>query len=233
MNQIRSDWDDLTLPDYIAKNPNTAAVNLWLAQKFGSPVDHDFELSTDGSGDIKGWGGYAAVSRSRKFDMGEDFVDVRCGSSYGQTVSRSEFTALLEGLYGILTEAIRFLHVSGQYDSPASARQSLLGDGRLRVAWITDRKHLAWSLVKTQDDKSLQVMQIETDLKQRLWSLLRYVCLTPFLVHRNRNEDQTLCDTLCGSLRRSAVEAMKELEIENKCLIKIKKAEKVPQTAML
>lgn len=94
----------------------------------------NFELYTDGSGHINGFGGWAALA---VIDDGSSSV-FRMGTACGTSVDRMEFTALLEGLQCVWELAMRMLAHNDSNWKPdvlwCSDRESLINSVKLVYA---------------------------------------------------------------------------------------------------
>lgn len=137
-------WDNLTVDGELIKE-RYADVFEWLEEVAPDPYEHDCVLYTDGSGCTEGWGGYAAVWE--RIDLiGEVRAPVSRGcyvaGTYGSTVSRSEFSALLDGVHSILTERGREL----QEQTTDSAELYKIGtEGILNQFTGPDRVSILWA----------------------------------------------------------------------------------------
>lgn len=196
-----------------------AAIFDHLAEIAPSPEEHDFVLYTDGSGCDKGWGGYASVYERI------DLVEGRRGpvssgllvaATYGSTVRRSEFNALLDGAWAILQGECDRVRKEAQGDEDALYKigsegllHQLTGPDRVRILWYTDRSELAMSMLHGPSGAPLFKRASDRDLWHR-WSFMsRHICLTP--LHRGRNTvaGQAACDRLAG-MAREALKANEE-----------------------
>lgn len=204
-------WDDLVVP---VKELSDAGTDIfaWLESVAPDPYEHDYVLYTDGSGCTKGWGGYAAVwdrvELQDGYRAGVD-TDVLIGGTYGSTVQRSEFNALLDGVHRILTMRCAELKDRALTDDElkwrigsGGALNQFLGPDRISILWYTDRRNLAASLLFDEDGDPIMARTTERDLWMR-WSVMsKHVCVTP--MHRPRNvvDKQAVCDKLAGIARQ-------------------------------
>jgi hypothetical protein len=207
-------WDNLEVPvDELKERDET--VFDWLEAVAPDPYEHDYVLYTDGSGCVKGWGGYAAVYE--KIDLVDS---LRCpvnsgvvmAATYGSTVSRSEFNAFLDGVHKILTDRCAELQDRADSDSEFAYRigtegmlNQITGPDRISIIWYTDRNSLAQCLLFDDKGEPLMTRSKERDLWLR-WSLMaKHVCVTPMCRPRNAVKGQELCDELAGSARSALI----------------------------
>lgn len=161
-----------------------------VARELPAESEHDYVLWTDGSGCTAGWGASTAVW----LDAATGKHDMRVNATYGQTVGRSEFQALLDGLQGILSDSMRTRKQLGLRGLPTAKE-------RLTVMWHTDRKDLALAMLFDEQDRPLGSRAKMQDLWARYHWLSRCFCVTPVWAERNTVYQQGLCDTLCGVAR--------------------------------
>lgn len=183
----------------------------WLEEIAPAPEEHDFVLSTDGSGCARGWG--ASASIIQETHLGQ-FCRVLgkyqpiISASYGSTVQRREFVALLDGLHEILR--LRMGEVpepEADGEPKMDARMHFTGENRITVLWYTDRANLAKSLLFDEDNVVLNKRTTETDLWMRYSSFARFFCITPMWTDRNMIPAQKMCDTLCDIARKTIMDA--------------------------
>lgn len=198
-------WDDLKVPVDI----RPAHLFSWLEEIVPSPEEHDFVLSTDGSGCSRGWG--ASASIIQEVHLG-DFSRVLgkyqpiISASYGSTVQRREFLAFLDGLHEILRLKMGDVpEVENDGEPKLDPRLHFTGDNRITVLWYTDRANLAKSLLFDEDNMVLNKRTTETDLWMRYSSFARFFCITPMWTDRNLIPAQKMCDTLCDIARKMMI----------------------------
>lgn len=206
-------WWDLLEVDTELVGKNYADVFEWLEEVAPDPYEHDYILYTDGSGCTEGWGGYAAVWE--RIDLlGQFRAPISTGllvsSTYGSTVQRCEFNALLDGVHAILTERGRELQEQARLvkDDELLYRlgtQGILnqftGPDRISILWYTDRANLAQSMLHDEAGDPLFSRGKERDLWLRWSFMAKHVCLTPMCRPRNVVAGQALCDNLAGQAR--------------------------------
>jgi len=202
-------WDDLNVP----AGTKPAHLFSWLDEVSPMPEEHDYVLSTDGSGCVKGWG--ASASIIQKVIPGGPLGRVLGGyqpiisATYGSTVQRREFSALLDGLHEILRLELETPDDLLPEDSEEPPLNSLLrfsGDDRITVLWYTDRSNLAKSLLFDEDGHVLNRRTAETDLWMRYAAMSRCFCITPMWTDRNKIPAQKACDALCTVGRNAMIE---------------------------
>lgn len=234
-------WDNLTVDGELIKE-RYADVFEWLEEVAPDPYEHDCVLYTDGSGCTEGWGGYAAVWE--RIDLiGEVRAPVSRGcyvaGTYGSTVSRSEFSALLDGVHSILTERGREL----QEQTTDSAElykigtegilNQFTGPDRVSILWYTDRSSLAHAFLYNEDGDPLMSRMKERDLWMRWSFMAKHVCITPMCRPRNVVDGQAICDALAGAARALLKGAREELAEAASKIYPTEKWQKMrPQTAI-
>jgi hypothetical protein len=192
-------WDDLHVP----AGTRPAHLFSWLDEVTPMPEEHDYVLSTDGSGCIKGWGASAAIVQ--KVIPGEPLgrvlgkYQVVCSATYGSTVQRRELSAFLDGLYEILRMELEEPDTEEPDDEVIAMTRihKFSGDNRITVLWYTDRANLAKSLLFDEDGSVLNKRTTETDLWMRYSTFARHFCITPMWVDRNSIPAQKACDAIC------------------------------------
>lgn len=196
-------WDSLNVP----AGTKPAHLFSWLEETAPLPEEHDFVLSTDGSGCINGWGASASIIQrvlpggltGRVLGGYQPIVS----ATYGSTVQRREFSAFLDGLHEIL--AIKAAEQEIPEDtSNKDPLQMLTGDDRITVMWYTDRANLAKSLLFDEYGDVLNRRSNERDLWMRYSFMARHFCITPMWTDRNVIPSQAACDALC-TLARNAL----------------------------
>jgi len=207
-------WDSLNVPAEI----KPAHLFSWLDEVSPMPEEHDYVLSTDGSGCIKGWGASAAIIQ--KVLPGGPLGRVLGGyqpiinGTYGATVQRSEFSALLNGLHEILRMELESREEPFQ-DEDEPQLNTLLrftGEDRITVLWYTDRSNLAKSLLFDEDGRVLNRRTAETDLWMRYSAMARCFCITPMWMDRNLIPAQKTCDALCTIARNVMIAAAEQFK---------------------
>ena len=206
-------WDDLEVDsdELKALAATGDTVFDWLEKKAPDPAEHDYILYTDGSGCEKGWGGYAAVIERIEFDGEFRCVagsDVVVAATYGSTVQRSEFNALLDGVQKILSVRCHELKRQAIGDEEALYKlgteglvNQFTGPDRLTILWYTDRDNLAKSFLYNEDGDPLAARNKERDLWLRWSFFAKHVCITPMCRPRNVIAAQAVCDELAGAAR--------------------------------
>jgi len=202
-------WDQLNVPDDIAKSKGLFK---WLELNAPHPLEHDYILSTDGSGCTVGWGANAAIiervdlnyeTQCREIQKEETRVIVQ--GTYGSTVQRSEFQAFLSGVHQILG-----WEIDNRSDDDTEALEFIPGNSPLRyfeaanrptIYWLTDRANIAKSLLYGVDNKPLNSRSKELDLWSMFNAIRRYVCITPMAISRNSVDSQAAADALCSEAR--------------------------------
>jgi hypothetical protein len=189
----------------VPANIRPAHLFSWLEEIAPAPEEHDYVLSTDGSGCARGWG--SSTSIIQEVYLGE-FCRVLgkyqpiINASYGSTVQRREFSALLDGLHEILRLKMGDVpEVENDGEPKLDARLHFTRDNRITVLWYTDRANLAKSLLFDEDNAVLNKRTTETDLWMRYASFARFFCITPMWTDRNLIPAQKMCDTLCDIAR--------------------------------
>lgn len=208
-------WDDLEV-DRAELKASGEDVFEWLESVAPDPYEHDFVLYTDGSGCSNGWGGYAAVIE--EVDLKGDHravidSDVLVSGTYGSTVQRSEFNALIDGVYHILRKRCERIQDEAVDEeekyrlSTEGVLNQLTGPNRITILWYTDRRNLAESFLFDEEGDPLCSRSKERDMWMRWSFLTRHVCITP--MHRRRNvvDGQAVCDELAGIARQAMLEA--------------------------
>lgn len=196
MRAAPSLWEDLELP--VDVSTDKGPFERWIEGAFPSDDEHDFVLWSDGSGCRWGWGGYACVFRENASGL----HDVRFGGTFGETVRRCEFRALLAGLHGIMDYRLRDIESHGAYEGDKPIDE-LSGNGKITVAWYTDRRELALSLIYREGGGPVYDRKKDKDLWAQFMFFQRYFCITPRPIDRNSVTEQSLCDSLCGTARHS------------------------------
>ena len=202
-------WDELSVPDE-QKGPHLFT---WLEEQSPTPLEHDFILSTDGSGCVYGWGASALVLQKVDLLPGAEtrsIVDTRVQvkATYGSTVQRRELEALLDGLHEILrikADDLSDLDVDEGGD-PGKKKNPLLllnGADRATVLWYTDRSNLAKSLLFDEWGDPINDRYTDRDLWSRFAFMARHLCITPMWTPRNSIPAQKICDSLCDSARNA------------------------------
>tara|TARA_R110002110_G_scaffold8326_11_gene41921 strand:- start:6426 stop:7088 length:663 start_codon:yes stop_codon:yes gene_type:complete len=185
----------------------------WLAEMAPDPLEHDYVLYTDGSGCVKGWGGYAAVIQ--KIDMVDGtraVVDARTivNGTYGSTVQRCEMNAFLDGVHSILSERAGEVKDAAKVSQEelyhiaevGGALNCLSGADRPTILWYNDRANIAQALLFDVNGDALHSRNKDRDLWMR-WSMMaRHACITPMCRPRNTIEGQATCDALAGEGRK-------------------------------
>ncbi len=221
-------WDTLEvpLPELREKNEHPRD---WLVSVAPDPYEHDYVLYTDGSGCTFGWGAYAAVWE--KIDLRDELrVPVSSGSAfganYGASVNRNELTALLEGVWSILTERCLELRDRAIEDAKLSyiistegPLHQLVGADRVTILWYTDRENLANALLFDDKGEALAARTKDRDLWLRWSFMARHVCVTPLNVPRNVVGNQAMCDALAGAAREGLMSAREKIEDATRTLI--------------
>lgn len=213
MSSIRrkspSFWDDLTVP----AGTKPAHLFSWLEEVCPTPEEHDYVLSTDGSGCVKGWGASASMIQKAIPDdlLGRRLDGYRpiISATYGSTVQRRELSAMLDGLHEILCLEM-LAREAPEVEEGEPALNSLLrfsGDDRITVLWYTDRANLAKSLLFDEYGSVLNKRTAETDLWMRYSSMARCFCITPMWTTRNLIPAQSACDAACSIARRALKES--------------------------
>lgn len=213
-------WDDLEVPD---EHTSGSKPFEWLASQAPDPTEHDYVLYTDGSGCSLGWGGYAALWERIELDPETEVrkpVDsgVLVNGTYGSTVQRTEFTALVDGVHKILTQRCSDLHEQAATDEQAryilgteGALNQFKGPERIRILWYTDRQNIAKCFLFDSEGSPLQDRNKERDLWLRWSALAQYVCITPMHNQRNVIGGQAVCDKLAGLARSQMKEASEQM----------------------
>ena len=189
-------WDNLRAPAGLTTD---ADLFEWVGNNYPKAEEHDFIIATDGSGCTEGWGAMCAIIETAYVGSKQ----VVMSATYGQTVQRCELQALLEGLY--TASRIVAAHFGG---TVKEAVESHAGQ-RFSVFWITDRSNLAKMLLTGEDDKPVCALRTDNDLTMRLRYLMRFFNITPMHMPRNQDEDQKMCDTVCGVMRTHMKQIMK------------------------
>ena len=204
-------WDDLEVDFAAVKDRFYGNVFDWLESVAPDPYEHDYILYTDGSGCAVGWGGYAAViERIELVDEDRRPVSsqVLVSGTYGSTVQRCEFSALLDGVHAILSSRCGEMieealgDDAAAYDlKTAGALSKLMGPERLTILWYTDRNNLAQCFLHDSDGNPLLARNRERDLWMRWAFMSKHVCITP--MHRPRTvvDGQAICDEMAGVAR--------------------------------
>lgn len=178
----------------------------WLEEIAPSPEEHDFVMSTDGSGCARGWGASASIIQEVSLGefsrvLGKYQPIIR--ATYGSTVQRREFSAFLDGLHEILRLKMGEVpELEDDGEPKLDTRLHFTGDKRITVLWYTDRANLAKSLLFDEDNVVLNKRTTETDLWMRYASFARFFCITPMWTDRNLIPAQKMCDTLCDIARK-------------------------------
>jgi len=204
-------WDDLHVPATV----KPAHLFSWLEETAPLPEEHDYVLSTDGSGCIKGWGASASIIQKvipggllgRLLGNYQPIIS----ATYGSTVQRREFSALIDGLHEILQLELAVpTETEPDEDEEEFVLNPLLrfsGDNRITVLWYTDRSNLAKSLLFDEDGRVLNRRTAETDLWMRYAAMSRCFCITPMWTDRNTIPAQKACDAICTIGRSVMIEA--------------------------
>lgn len=218
-NSIRrknpSFWDDMNVP----AGTKPAHLFSWLDEVSPMPEEHDYVVSTDGSGCVKGWGASACIIQKVEEGgpLGRVLGNYRpiIQATYGSTVQRSEFSALLNGLHEILRIELETPDApdeDAEYEQPLNPLLKFSGDSRITVLWYTDRSNLAKSLLFDEDGQVLNRRTTETDLWMRYAAMARCFCITPMWTDRNTIMAQKKCDELCTIARSSLLTAAPALQ---------------------
>ncbi len=236
-------WDDLEVDTELVAS-KYADVFEWLEEVAPDPYQHDYVLYTDGSGCTAGWGGYAAVWE--RIDLHGEFrapISQGClvTGTYGSTVSRSEFNALLDGVHSILTERARELREQAEAARDEAQLYKLGTEGilnqftgpeRVSILWYTDRNSLAQSFLYNERGDPLNAKTKERDLWLRWSFMAKHVCITPMCRPRNVVDGQAVCDELAGVARKLLMGARDSLAVVTSKIYPIESWQKPkPQTA--
>lgn len=213
-------WDMLEVPKDELKSRDEDVFD-WLEAVAPDPYEHDYVLYTDGSGCSSGWGGYAAVYE--RIELADDFrspVDSGAfvAGTYGSTVQRSEFSALLDGVYKILRDRCEDLKEQAAAEPEFAYKlgtegvlNQLLGPDRISILWYTDRNNLAQCFLFDENGEALLARTKERDLWMRWSFMAKHVCLTPMCRARNVVPGQAVCDRLAGVARTLLKDAEEKL----------------------
>ena len=222
-------WDELEVPtEQIGPHLFT-----WLEANAPAPAEHDYILSTDGSGCDKGWG--ASASIIEKVDLVSPATTVTdpdppyhlpcrgvverrvlVQATYGSTVQRRELTAFLDGVHEILRWRAEDILDRGReeniHDNQDNILMSITGSQRVSILWYTDRANLASSLLFDEAGVVLNSRKTERDLWMRFSAMAKHVCITPMWVHRNKIPNQKTADALCSYAREALKDIAPQLE---------------------
>jgi ribonuclease HI len=149
--------------------------------------DYDFFLFTDGSGHQDGYGGWASLIISPKWNVAE----ARMAACKGTTVERAEFEALLLGLQSIL-EKLKLENAAGY---------ARLERTPMRVFWLSDRESLVLSVKKNPDGSTVYRRKASPDLWARFAWYEKYFDVTPRHAKRESNPHHNLVDRLASDAR--------------------------------
>lgn len=209
-------WDELQVPADI----RSAHLFSWLEDQAPLPEEHDYVLSTDGSGCVNGWGASASIIQKvnpggelgRELDKYQPIIS----ATYGSTVQRREFSALLDGLHEILRLEIETMPERELEEGESELKRLLYftNDNRITVLWYTDRSNLAKSLLYDEYNEVLNKRNSESDLWMRYAAMSRYFCITPMWTDRNTIPAQKMCDKLCDIARRTLMQAATQITTE-------------------
>jgi len=207
-------WDDLEVPDDKLKGNDTFD---WLQEVRPHAMEHDYVLSTDGSGCKHGWGGYAAIIQKvgPTENLGRAVVDTNAlvHATYGSTVQRCELTSFIDGVHSILHKELgEDREEEFNAESHAGPLSIFSGPNRLSILWLTDRANLAKALLFNEYGEPLNARKTEIDLWLRYSGMARYVCVTPQFTPRNTIQEQAQCDELAGTARKLLKEKLENLE---------------------
>ena len=173
------------------------------------PTDHDYIISTDGSGASDGIGASAAVVcrvdyvDQDKREVVEKEIYV-CGN-YGESVQRNELQALIGGVRLAIKSAL-------SRDEEISKLEQLAGEDRVRIIWYTDRMNLACSFLFDQNGDTLMRRSSDRDLWLQWAYFSKHVCVTPVCLPRNEEANQALCDEICGITRNKMKEVVEQIK---------------------
>lgn len=202
-------WDDLEVPKSGGKKFD------WAAFRETAPreMEHDYLLYTDGSGCTKGWGGYASLIHEIDLDSETGFRGVArswplIAGTYGSTVQRCEFNAMIDGVHSIISKKCADIVDEAKYDDEMrytlgseGVMSQLRGPDRLTIMWFTDRANLASSFLFNEDGSPHNARDKERDLWMRWSWMSRHVCITPIAIPRNSIDEQAVCDAWAGAAR--------------------------------
>lgn len=218
MNELKrrypSWWDDLKVPADV----RPAHLFSWLDERAPLPEEHDYVLSTDGSGCVKGWGASAAIIQKvvpgGAFGRVLDTYQPIFSGTYGSTVQRREFSAFLDGLHEILRLEMTEAPEDDEDDGAPKLDRRLhfTGDNRITVLWYTDRSNLAKSLLFNEDGEVLNRRTSEVDLWMRYSSIARFFCITPMWTDRNLIPAQKTCDAICTIARNAMMQTADQID---------------------
>lgn len=170
--------------------------------------DHDFVLTTDGSGTDKTriGTGSAWVLRPMACQVPWEAMRGCCGSSFG-SIQRAEFMALLEGLRALASYmklediyAIRAYSEQVNGHRPETIDQ-LRPECRARVWWIGDRENLVLQTARKPDSSPFYGRRTEPDLWHALYWYEHLFRITATYQERNTSEDQKWVDKVAGETR--------------------------------
>lgn len=176
--------------------------------------DHDFILTTDGSGtDVTRIGtGSAWVLRPQACQVPWTRMQGCCGSSFG-SIQRAEFCALLEGLRALAVymkledlDDVRDFSEKVCGEKPKSIEE-LRPECRARVWWVGDRENLVLQVARNQEHVPFYKRRTEPDLWYALYWYEHLFRITAVYRERNTCEDQIFVDALAGSTRALFVQA--------------------------
>jgi hypothetical protein len=173
----------------------------------GAQEDHDWILTTDGSGTDKTRiaTGSAWVLRSSALQVEDKdaYMTGWCGSSFG-SIQRAEHMALLEGLRAIallmkLETVADIAAFAG--DSSIKSIEQLPPQKRPRVWWVGDRENLILQVARKPDGTTYYARRTEPDLWYGMYWYEKLFSITAVYTPRNTTPDQVDVDARAGQTR--------------------------------
>jgi hypothetical protein len=132
------------------------------------PEKHDFEIITDGSGAVDGYGASCAIIFSDRYNIFEQVLDCRTHTS----VDRAELTSLLIALETIMTKMDWWKNIEALANVPFT------------VHWACDRENLVKSTQRDENGTTLYRRKSSPDLWNQV-SFYEQICVIT-AVHRDR-----------------------------------------------
>lgn len=196
MRAETSVWDNLVVPSSLLKSKSKLALYRWVAVSMPEENQHDFVISTDGSGANDGIGAAAAIVGLIDTVDGRRSVQAqRCyvSANYGESVQRNELGAFIAGVRIALQWSLDIGTVEKLSD--------FANEDRIRIMWYTDRRNLADSFLYDEHGSPINRRSSDRDLWAQWAYFARYVCITPICLPRNTEANQAACDGICTIAR--------------------------------
>jgi hypothetical protein len=197
----------------------TAEIHEEILRRAPAYEDHEFLLTTDGSGHDGQHSatGSSWVLRPHSLTIEEGTPVYRgwCGASFG-SIQRAEINAMMEGL----RHAARLLKMETMKDLETRMGGAKLRDVtqfpvalRPRIWWVTDREAIALQVARNTEGLPYYTRRTEPDLWYQFAWFEHLFRITAVFTHRNTSQDQKHVDAIAGEMRRRMMDRQKIDEI--------------------